>query len=594
MDIRKVKSNLNSNIVLAIGINLIFIILALAFCDIKYEVSDDFIMATIMSGAYGYEPNPQMIFMNTILGYLMIPFYKLFPAVSWYFVFQMLLCFVTFVLVVYMLLEKLDRFTAILLSVMLLTFFSDDIYILPQFTKTAALAIMGGGVVFLWTTFREKRVLLQIISGCVCLLGAMVRKSGIYLAGPYILLLLIFEFYFLFKTQWKAIKIRGLICKVLPGILLIFSIIISSKINDYTYYNDEPSKLFRQYTSARAKIVDSKDYGYEVYADKLREIGISENDYYVIRSWNFADNNFFDLEKMKEVAQVIAECNAEQKQEDKLFAEHIYEDMQVHGILNYPITIACILLFFFSVIFQKKIYSQTLICICGIALETYFFVRGRVVYRVEYGVFLGIFLGLLYLWDEKNNREIVDKKEKKKICILILLFLCVRKIPLYIPDNSYKKVSTEARRGYIDGAFNESWNYDPRKYRKVAENHGKKNELLEEIETHKENFYFMDFGATIQNLYYEWSPFENLPTCYYDNSAYLTGVTTNHPGVSWILDMRRVNEPLPSLVNDNVYLVDNWNLDKKLNYLREHYYPNARAELYKELSGYQIWKVYRE
>lgn len=123
LDIRKVKSNLNSNIVLAIGINLIFIILALAFCDIKYEVSDDFIMATIMSGAYGYEPNPQMIFMNTILGYLMIPFYKLFPAVSWYFVFQMLLCFVTFVLVVYMLLEKLDRFTAILLSVMLLTFF---------------------------------------------------------------------------------------------------------------------------------------------------------------------------------------------------------------------------------------------------------------------------------------------------------------------------------------------------------------------------------------------------------------------------------------------------------------------------------------
>ena len=49
---------------------------------------------------------------------------------------------------------------------------------------------------------------------------------------------------------------------------------------------------------------------------------------------------------------------------------------------------------------------------------------------------------------------------------------------------------------------------------------------------------------------------------------------------------------MPSLVEEGVYLVDNsYGVEMKLNYLREHYYPDARAELYKEIDGYQIWKV---
>ena len=59
-----VKKIQSSNLLTALLINVFFLCLVLLFCDIKYEVSDDFVMAAILSGAYGNGPNPQMVFVN--------------------------------------------------------------------------------------------------------------------------------------------------------------------------------------------------------------------------------------------------------------------------------------------------------------------------------------------------------------------------------------------------------------------------------------------------------------------------------------------------------------------------------------------------
>ena len=171
-----------SNLGIAVGINILFFILAMVFCDVKYEVSDDFVMATIMSGAYGDSPNPQLIFVNTLLGYLLLPLYIVLPDISWYLIFQLSLCLISFILITYMLLERLDKHVALFFIVLLLTVFSDDVYILPQFTKTAALAVMAGGITFLWNVFYKKSIFLFIMSFLVCLLGTWVRFSTIYIA----------------------------------------------------------------------------------------------------------------------------------------------------------------------------------------------------------------------------------------------------------------------------------------------------------------------------------------------------------------------------------------------------------------------------
>ena len=104
----------------------------------------------------------------------------------------------------------------------------------------------------------------------------------------------------------------------------------------------------------------------------------------------------------------------------------------------------------------------------------------------------------------------------------------------------------------------------------------------------------MDFQTTIQVLYYDWNPFYTLPENFYDNVLYFAGITTNFPDCNKILKERGVEDPLKDLVQEGVYLIDSdyRTLDFKIKFLQEHYYPKARAELYKEINGYQIWKIY--
>ena len=181
-----------------------------------------------------------------------------------------------------------------------------------------------------------------------------------------------------------------------------------------------------------------------------------------------------------------------------------------------------------------------------------------------------------------------------KICAVITSLCLMVHLVLYVPDQSYQDVTQEGRMDYITNTFFESWNYGAQKYRKVVNKGKPSSGLLDEISANKDNFYFLDFQTTIQILYYEWAPWESMNAEEWDNFSYLAGITSNYPDLVKLLENKGVENPLKSLVDDNVYLVDNRYLEIKLNYLREHYYPDARVELYKEVDGYQIWKFYKE
>lgn len=64
------------------------------------------------------------------------------------------------------------------------------------------------------------------------------------------------------------------------------------------------------------------------------------------------------------------------------------------------------------------------------------------------------------------------------------------------------------------------------KYRKIVNKGAKSEELINEIETHKENLYLLDFQTMMQVFYYDWNPWKAIPTGEFDNVLYLAGVTT--------------------------------------------------------------------
>lgn len=595
-----------SDLFFSIAINTFFFVLGLICFDLKYEVSDDFVMASIISGAYSDMPNPQMIFVNVIIGYLLLPFYKMLPQISWYFIAQLLLVFISSTSVTWVLLKKMERIKAVLLSVMFILFFTNDAYILVQFTKTSMFAVTAGSMIFIWEIFRKHRAFPVLFGSGLCLIGTMVRFQAIYLAGPFLVFMIGYESVSLFyklKVSNVGMKqiINHFIFISMSGLLLIVSAYGLKKLNWYTYNNDEEYGYFSAYNNARSGIVDFADQGYQIYEEDLEKVGISENDYMMLRSWGFADNDYFTLERMQQTAEIIKKHYKNQI----ITFEKILERFLSREVQKYPVCIACVLVLFLGVFLNHKKWWLSIGSITiGIGLLLYFSYRERSIYRIEYDIFLGMFLCMVYFW-ERNHIVQTDKIEKKiagvpdttflqQVCKGIIVLCVLGNILVYIPDSSYRMVTSETRKDYIDNKFYASWDYGPCKYRRVVNKNVPKNNLLEEFELNPDNYYFMDFSTTIQTLYYEYPPWKALPIGYYSNFSYLSGITSNFPDCMHQLEKKDIQNPMRSLVKENVYLVDNQNIEIKLNYLREHYYPNARAELYKTLDGYQVWKLYEE
>lgn len=585
------KKIVKSNLVVAFLINCFFLILVLLFCDIKYEVSDDFVMSTILSGAYGGTQNPHMIFVNILWGYLLIPLYKIWGGISWYFVSQMVLIFLASTAITFFLLENLDRARAVMLTLIMIFFFTNDAYILVQFTKTAMFAIMAGAVIFVDALFHEKGIRRTVAGGVLCLSGTLIRFSDIYIAGGFLIFILLYEFFRLIRRAEDKKRVVKKITKIaVAGIGLIGLAFGMYAVDREIYKSNDSYAYFLEYGSARGHIVDYTDYGYDAYAEELEKINVSENDYYMMKKWTFLDDNVFTLEKMQKTADIIVQY---QKGIWNGW-ENLIEQMQERNILSYPVCLACMLVCVLGIFLNiKKYWTAIIVNLIGWIYIVYFFIRERNVYRIEFSIFLGILLCSFYFWSEIEGK-LLNNVEIRKKCVIISMLLCGFGGILYLPDRTYKLVSEEDKKYYIEEVFNQSWNYDARKYRKVVNKIETGNGLLEEIHNNKENLYLLDFNTTIQTLYYEWCPWENVSDDEYSNYFYLGSITSNFPDIKNYVDEKGMSNGLKALVNDNVYLVDNCYVDMKVDYLKEHYYPNARAELYKEIDGYQIWKLYKE
>lgn len=569
---------------MAFLINIVFLILVLFFCDLKYEVSDDFEMAAILSGAYGETQNPHLIFVNILIGYVLIPFYKLFPQISWYFVFQITVIFLSSTTVTFLLLRRLNLLKATAITFLMLAFFTSDAYILVQFTKTAMFATFSGSILFIDELFKEQKKRILFFSAGLCICGTLFRFSTIYICGGFLILILLYEFTIFIRSR----DYKEILQVVLAGGGLISIAFGLFYLNSFIYSQDKAFSYFREYSKARSEIVDYADYG---YSEKLSEIGISKNDYYMIKSWSFGDETVFNLQTMQKTAEIIKE----QYRNRELSLSTLWNSIQMRELSNYPIFKCCITLFLLGILFSPKKWWSFL---CSIGIGTgyffYFAFRERLLYRIDFSILLGVFLcGLFFIQDSLLERNSFNKIEKTLCAVTILgcLFWCTS---LFIPDTSYQTVTSDSRQQYINDTFFESWNFNPKKYKTNTNKEKPKSNLLSEIEENPQNFYFMDFNTTVQTLYFEYSPWKALPINYFNNHLHLGGVTANFPDIIQTLNKKGLDKPLASLVNANIYLIDNYYPERKLIFLQEHYYPQARIELYKEIDGYQIWKFYKE
>ncbi len=587
------KNWFRSSVGLAFLLNLACLILVIVFCDMKYEVSDDFVVDAVLSGAYGTGYDAHLLFSNILYGGFLKLLYQLIPMVSWYFVCQIAICFLALWAVSFIVMERNHWAVGVLLCIVLLVFFSDDLYILVQFTKTAAVASCAGGVLFLYGFWKKEGRSLPciLLGGGLMLAGSMLRFNCFYIALAFLLLVLI-------RYIWEARKQnkgKALLKKTLWGVLLCLVLIACAfglrGISNAVWNSNPDYAAYRTYNSLRASVTDTKGYGYESIKEQLDELGYSETDFQMIASWNFLDREYFTDEDVEQVAEATSEYNEEVssvRQAVKTFRDNI-KDTYRYYVVVFGIAVMFVLLLFLQ---PKRVPWELVgLALCA-ALLIYFIWTGRVVYRVEYSVFACMAIGLITSF---NKEEI--KLVPQIIVLCLAAFFCAIKIPLYLPDTSWKTMTDEEYEAYVYKVLNPSGTFDIRKYRINVSKRAPYGDLTDYIEADADGYYLLDFNTTIQQVYYNYKPWIRLPIGYWrDYYSYLGGVTTGFPGntETWEAHGIDARDPYKSIVDDGIYVVDNVNDETKLEYLRERYYPNARKELVDTIDGMKIWKYYAE
>lgn len=596
---KKISKPKHIILLVSLLINLIFLFITLFFCSPKYEVSDDFMVDAVLSGAYGYGLNEHLLFQNIILGYILKGLYNIIPGISWYFVMQIFLCFLALTSVTYVILSNNHRFIGVILSIIFVAVFSEDVYILVNFTKTAGLVTTAGGALFLysfWNLFdnknsKLKKILLLCFSILLTLFGFMFRMNCIYLS---LLIWVPLFFYYVVKSNQEKnhplqkILLRIAICLVSCGILVLSTFIIY-KFDNFFWSKIPEYESYKVYNPVRANVTDIRTLDYGSYEDTLNEIDYDINDFQMIRSWNFLDQDYFTVDKLtlySNAKKIIS------KDYSRKFS-NIIDEISNRKYLNYRIIWGIIIITLIALfLYPQKIIWFLLSDIFMIGILIYFFIRGRVLYRIDYSVIASTAIVLCHMYE---NKEAIDKKLSfplLTIASIIILF----KLTTFIPDAHYKYQSDSDYRLYMNGIFSNSSIYDSRKYRINISKKTPYDDIIEYIQNDTENYYLLDFNTCIQNLYYNYIPWKRVPEGIFSNCSFLGGVTTQYPdnNRSWADHGIDTYNPYLSIVNDNIYVIDNYNQNTKLDYLRKMYYPNAWMELINEIDGFKIWKFHKE
>ena len=578
------KKIFKNNAFLAFLINIVFLLMVILFCDMKYEVSDDFIVDSILSGAYGNGYDEHLLFSNIIYGLFLKQLYKALPVVSWYFVFQIAICFFSLWAVTYIVLSRNDLPIGIFLSIIFVSFFSDDVYILVQFTKTAAIATCAGGALILseyWKNNKKNRLII-LLGIFLTLVGAMIRFETIYISLVYLFIMFIW-LVFHNKENIQIVK-KTIVCVILC-LGLVTVAFIMKKTGERIWNNDQIYGEYQQYNSLRASVTDINSYGADSIMPQLEKMGYTITDYYMIDSWNFIDHDYFTDDKLKEVS-AIKKTYSDSMTKSLRYGISQFMDRRYY---KYTTVIGLVAIFVILTLWDFK--GSIIRLVLGgttILFLIYFIIHGRVVYRVEYSILVCTAIAMLVTTEKHHNINMQIKTAL--IYFGIVIFVC--KLPLYIKDISYKTMSDEEYSQYIYDCFYESWNYDLKKYRCNVSERRPHGNLMDIIHNDQEHYYLADFSTCIQLLYFNYKPWIRVQQGEYFDYSYLGGVTMGYPDNFCMWETQGIdgNNPYMSLCNNNIYVIDNRNTETKLWYERERYNSRTQVELVNTIDGFSIWK----
>ena len=290
-----------SSLNLAFLSNLAAMLLMVLIMRPGFETNDDIVFAELGSGLRGVK-DAHLVFQNYGLGLLYRLLYQITGRLPWYTIVQYAVLLFAFTAVTYVLLNRLEGYSGLYLSALLVLGFGYEGYIHLQFTKTGGIATAAGVFLLLYGLSREKictgEVLAAVLLGIV---GFMYRSdqflaSGGLMAGAGLFYLLDLKNRFAGKL-WKRIGISATALAVLCG--AVFAV----NRWDWHMYQTTEWQEYQEFNQLRSQLLDYGFPDYDSNRDLYEELEISREALQLYQNWNFNDTEKFTTDVMRRLTE---------------------------------------------------------------------------------------------------------------------------------------------------------------------------------------------------------------------------------------------------------------------------------------------------
>ena len=548
-------------------INLFFLALCLVFGDLKFGAIDDYFMAARLTGAFGTDYNPHLIFVNAIYGYALLPLYHLFPKIGWYYIGEMFSVFLSFTVIGYVLLQRCGERWGAILATLFTALFASDFYLVVQFTQCASILSAAGMLLFAYGVVsmdpiaslqddRWKRFLnaVPFVLGVILMLwGSVMRWQAFLMGMPFFCLGMLFIFKDCWKVKWR----------VIAGLAILFAGAFAMHNWDQQIYQAPEYADFVKFQGPRVTFGDNGNYNQNAVYEDAEELGLSGKDFHMLTDWVLYDTEVFSVDSLAKYASLIPPYR------DKTTKENIPQNLlnalgkSLHSPLFWTWFISCLL------VFKKKkkrymyLWMSLTVVLC---LMAYLLTMNRLVYRVEGGFWLYAAVLAIPLF-ERFTLSI-----PRKLTCFILAVFAIANIYTYatsgemVRDPSSGKMRTLAIEDTTDYA-----------------------QVFDYIDNQHDKMFLPSMNAFMRFSHHRNPPYLAEPIGQYRRTVSFGYWTPYLPEVTGALADLGITNPIKDVVHDNVIVLNEPYL---VDFLQRHYYDSVTVDTLKVI-GEMTFLKYR-
>ena len=565
----KILNLLKSKVFLALVLNIFILIFCIFISSFSYDNSEDFYNSLSICQFHYYYSNSINYILATLIGSAQFAL----TGFNCFVLAQILLSCLAFTSLTYVITDKFGKVPGVVISLIVNILFALNHYADIQSSKTAAI-LFAAGFLLVLNAIRNKRY------NAPCWIGIIEILFGSFLKYEYFFITLAFAVVFFFaemiaKRKYK-IKFRKFFWFFRPYVLLfvfITALVIGG--NQYSYsvnHATEEASNYYTYAQLTDSINEFTFPNYKEHEEEFNAININENDYEMLTSGYYDEDNSLNLSALSLVSEI------QQQENTKTVQSEIYEagsEFGSHFMVFDNLALISILIFLtfgLYVFLHKKRYAFFPIFYLLTAIVSSVYVQ--FIFTSESFITYGIWLIACFFIIFSFNPEQFKPKVAEKIKLM-------NKLPILASVIFIALLFLSECAIYQSHLPNISFNDKP-------------SNLYAEIDRHPERYYVLDPSTAFDYLKFTDNythPLWGFRSSYLDN---IDGFGYFHQQNEMLGHYLPTNIYEAVLTNKQIYVIDNYITFKKEKYIKEHYAVNDSSVTYQqvdEINGFKIYDI---